>query len=153
MRFGLKTLLIGTGLLGVALYLLVAAPPNFAVPVLVLISVALAALLTTGVVYGRANLRAFCIGALFPAGGTVIALTWMLCMWFMAHEEMKDFPRLLAFFDKFAFTLRVWSGACWIMGLVVGSVTVGLRLAFQRKAIELQEASGKSDSEFVDEGV
>jgi hypothetical protein len=138
MRFGLKTLLIAMGVVGVALFLMFASPNEVAVPLLVLISVSVAALVTTGLVYGRGNIRAFCIGAMIPAGATVIGLIWLLCMWFMSTSfgtppEVIDFPSLFAHFEAFAFTLRVWSAASWIMGLVAGTVSVAVRMALQPK--------------------
>jgi hypothetical protein len=66
MRFGLTTLLIAMGVVGVALFLLLAAPSSLAVPFLVLISVGLTAFVTAGLVYGNGNTRAFCIGAMIP---------------------------------------------------------------------------------------
>ena len=148
MRFSLTTLLIGMSGVCVALFLLFAAPSTVAVPLLVLISVSLAALVTTGLVYGRGNIRAFCIGAMFPAGATVIGLIWLLCAWFISSAfgrfgggpppEVHDFPSLFAHFDTFAFTLRVWSAASWIMGLVAGLVSLAVRMALQPKRNGIQ---------------
>jgi hypothetical protein len=152
MTFQLKTLLIGIGVLGVALYLLVTAPGSVAVPALVAISVTSAALCTAGLAYGGPNVRAFCIGALFPAGSTVIGLVWLLCAWFLIGPyQIQDFPKLLAHFDGLAFTLRVWSGASWLLELLVGLSTLGLKLIFQRKAVKLQKSSGRNASEPMDE--
>jgi hypothetical protein len=86
MRFGRTTLLIAMGVVGVALFLLFAAPSGVAVPLLVLISVSVAAAVTAGLVYGSGKIRAFCIGAMIPAGATVIGLIWVLCAWFISSS-------------------------------------------------------------------
>lgn len=136
MTFGLRTLLIVISVIGVILCLLVAMPGYVAVPVLVLVSATLAALFTTGLVYGSPNVRAFCIGALFPTGSTVIGLIWLLCAWFLVGPyQIQDMTKLMAHFDGLAFTLRVWSGASWAMALMIGLLTFPLRKAFQGNAM------------------
>jgi hypothetical protein len=136
MRFGLKALLLGISVLAVALFLLTTDSGRVAVPGLVLISVSLAALFTAGLVYGTANVCAFCLGAMFPAGGTFLALTWMLCVLFMSMNNIKGFNPLFTALDEFAFTLRVWSASSWILEVVAGSLTVGLRMALRPKSNE-----------------
>ena len=60
----------------------------------------------------------------------MLALTWMLCIWFMTGPyEVKDWSKLLTHFDNFAFTMRVWSGAGWIMIGLVGLTSVAARVA------------------------
>jgi hypothetical protein len=157
MRFGLKTLLVGMSVLCVAFFLLFPAPTEFAVPALVVIDVSLAAFVTAGLVYGSPIARAFCIGALFPAGGTIVALVCVLCIWlssgFVAPgpADPKDFPSLFAHFEHGAFTLRVWSAASWVMAAVVGLLTVGLKIPFQQKGATGHEDLAKGQSESLGE--
>jgi hypothetical protein len=148
MRFGLKTLLAVVTLSGVALYLLLAAPAILASPALIVVWVTLASLFTAGLIYGRGHVRAFCAGAMFPAGATTLALTWMLCMWLMTGPyELKDWDKLLAHFESLAFTMRVWSGAGWVMIGVVGLTSVVTRIAFEAKHVELLADAAESSIE------
>ncbi|MEX2318066.1 MAG: hypothetical protein WD669_12990, partial [Pirellulales bacterium] len=105
MRFGLKALLVAIGFVGIVLYLLFAAPAIVASTALTFMWVLLAALVTAGIIYGRGSARAFCVGAMFPVGGTFFALVWVLLMWLMGgFNNMKDFQSLFEYLDKVAFT-------------------------------------------------
>ncbi len=121
MRFSVQTLFAMVTAIAVALYLLVAAPTVVAVPLLVSIHTAIAALLVVGIIHGTARPRAFCMGALIPAGATIVGLTWMLCAWFIASPwNSRNWTELAVHLDRFVFTLRVWSASTWILELVVG---------------------------------
>ncbi len=141
MSFGIKSLFGLTGAIAVALYLLVSAPTFVAVPLLVLLHVTIGALLLAGLVYGAGNLRAFCMGAMIPAGATIVALMCMLVAWlFTGPYGIQNFSKLFQYFDEFAFSFRVWSGAAWIMGPVVGLLTVAARSALTRSWIRKNSA-------------
>lgn len=77
----------------------------------------------------------------------MIALIWILCAWFISSSfgrmngsgpppEVNDFPSLLAHFDTFAFTLRVWSAASWVLGAISGLVSVAVRMALLPRTSE-----------------
>jgi hypothetical protein len=68
-------LLIGMAVVAVMLFLLFASPPLLTTPLLATVWVGLAAFLTAGIVFGRGAGRAFCVGAMFPVGGTIFALS------------------------------------------------------------------------------
>ncbi len=124
MRFGIRFLFAGITAVAVALFLLIAAPTILAVPLLVLVHTALAAFFLVGLIYGDPPRRAFCLGAMIPAGATIVALTWMLCAWFIASPwETRDWGGLVKYIDGFAFTFRVWSVACWTLELAVGAIS------------------------------
>ena len=75
----------------------------------------------------------------------MLALTWMLCIWFMTGPyEVKDWSKLLTHFDNFAFTMRVWSGAGWIMIVLVGLASIAARIALGSR-IE-KPGAGNSES-------
>lgn len=128
MSFGIKALFGLVGATAVATYLLVSAPTYVAVPVLVLFHIGITAVLLAGLVYGAGRLRAFCVGALVPAGATTFALALMLFVWLLAGPyEVHNFSELFAYLDEFAFSFRVWSAAAWIMSPIVGLLSVAAR--------------------------
>jgi len=131
MTFRLRTLLIGITAVGVLLFLLTAAPSYVAVPALVAIWLFIAGLLLAGIVYGSGRVRAFCLGGMFPAGGTVFALTWLLFSWMLAGPwETRDVSRLLEFLERFVFMLRIWSVAGWLLVVTTGLSCMIGRTAF-----------------------
>jgi hypothetical protein len=128
MHFNLKTLFAATAVAGVALYLLVPAPSYVAVPLLVMLDLGLAALVLAGLVYGSGALRAFCLGAMVPAGGTMVAYTWMLGLWLTAGPwEVESRGEIVRYLEEFVLTVRVSSVYLWVLYLVIGLVTVAAR--------------------------
>jgi hypothetical protein len=126
MRFALRTLLTLVTAACVALFLLFAAPAELAAPGLVVIAVILAVAFSAGVIYGSGGVRAFCVGALFPAGATFFALTWILSAWFVAAPDLAE---IVEFMTEFSLTIKTWSVASWILEIVTGLVVVGVRSA------------------------
>ncbi len=131
MTFRLRTLLAAVAAIGIAVYLLLAAPARVAAPGLILVAVASTIGFTAGIVYGRNKVRAFCIGALFPAGATIAALTWLLSAWLLA--ENRGLADLLNYFEKSAPAFRLWSGACWALQVLGGLLTIAVRAAAGRE--------------------
>jgi len=129
----LRTLLIGIGLASVALFLLVVSPPLLTTILLITLWAIVATFLTAVVVYKRGGARAFGIGALFPTGATVLALTWMLAFWLLASYEATDVPKLVEHLERLAFPLRVWSVAAGLLCVVCGFVCVAALAYFARQ--------------------
>jgi len=131
MTFGLKSLLVGMAMLAVMLFLLFAAPVRLAVPLLTAVWVVLTAFFAGGIIYGRGSWRAFCIGAMFPVGGTFFALVWVLFLLFVGgFNNLRNFQELFEYTDKFAFVLRVWSAAGGITTVLCGAASVAAGAAF-----------------------
>jgi hypothetical protein len=142
MRFGLKSLLVAMGVLGVALYFLFAAPNIVASTALIFAWVLAAAFFASGIVYGRGAARAFCVGALFPAGATFFGLAWILLFWLMGgFNDIKDFRALFEYLGRAAFTLRVWTAAGSVMCLLAGGVSVAGRLAWTTREFEAVDST------------
>jgi hypothetical protein len=124
MAFRLRTLLGGMTLVGVALFLLFAAPRIVATIGLVFAWTILAAVVTAG----RGYARAFCVGAMIPVGGTILALVFVLFTWLIGgFNNLKDFKHLFEYLDEGAFTLRVWSLSGWTMTLLTGAACAAAR--------------------------
>lgn len=130
--FRLRTLLFAIALAAVGMFLLTVAPRPLAPIVLIALWVMMAALATTVVIYKRGGVQAFGIGALFPTGGTVLALTWVLAFWLLASFEMDAVPRLIEYLERMAFPLRVWSVAGGMLSVVCGFVSVAARAYFAK---------------------
>jgi hypothetical protein len=137
MTFGMKSLLAGMGLVAVALYLLVASPNGLATVALAALWVLASVLVLGGVVYGRGRTRAFALGALVPAGATIVALALVLFVWLLAGPwEIKDAADLLEHVDRMAFTMRVWSAGGAILTLLAGAVGAAASALFAPKPNE-----------------
>ncbi len=146
MRFGLKSFLTAISLFCVLFYLLYAAPTVVATPALVFVWVGVAALVMAGLIYATGRLRAFCLGAMLPAGASIIALTWMLCIWLMAGPyEVKDWSKLLGHLGDLAFTMRVWTGGGLLLVVVGGLASMMARKAILRRGHDL--SPGAADEE------
>jgi hypothetical protein len=131
MTFGLKSLLVAMGVLSAVLFLLTAAPPAVATPLLAGCWVLAGTAALAGVVYGRGAVRAFWLGALVPAGGSVVALVFLLFIWFwVGPYETKNWREFVAKVDELAFTLRLWSGGGGILTLLTGAMSAAVRWAY-----------------------
>lgn len=134
MTFSLRSLILAVGVLAVAVWLLAAAPSEAAVPGLVAVAAANAVMITAGMFYGRDHTRAFCAGAAFPAGATIVALTLLLFLFLCAGTNIKDFPSLFRAFADLVFPLRVWSGASWLLEIALGLLAVAMRSGLTQHA-------------------
>jgi hypothetical protein len=78
MRFSLRAILVVFVCLAVGFTLLFSTTNYIALPLLILLAVALPATLAAGTVYTRGTWQAFCIGGLFPSGLMLYITGWML---------------------------------------------------------------------------
>ena len=121
MQFSLRTMFVLTTCVAVACTLLFAVPDPVVVPLLLAVTIALPAVLTTFIVYGGSYLRTFCIGALFPAATALYASAWFLGFFLMGSAED------LAVVESGTFerTYRWYAGTSWLLAIVVGLICVG----------------------------
>jgi hypothetical protein len=68
LQFSLSTMFWITTVTAVICAILFPMPAVIAIPLILLITVALPAVLTTVIIYGGSYQRTFCIGAMFPSG-------------------------------------------------------------------------------------
>jgi hypothetical protein len=99
-------------------------PLEFAIPLIVFISVALPAVLTTVIIYGRSYPRTFCTGAMFPSVFLPLIILFggmnvTLYRWNLGGYE--DFP------------LRMAVATFWASSFLIGGVCVGVRRLVERR--------------------
>ncbi len=128
MQFSLRTLLLLPVAVACALAALFTKPPSVAVVELLLIAFLLPAALTATIVYGKGYTRAFCIGALFPAGAlflfSVMEFYGVLSSIFvMPGMDLNVLRQLQCSFD-----------GAWLAAVLCGCLCVGLRWLLQRPA-------------------
>jgi hypothetical protein len=129
-QFSLATLLWLTLAVACALALLVGMPSAVAVPILICLAIGVPAVLTTVLVYGRGYVRAFCTGALFPTGIFLYATGWVFGLTIIEGPRpgtMDSLAEWFEFFEEIGTPYRVYAGAAWALGLIVGLVCVGVR--------------------------
>jgi hypothetical protein len=136
-RFSLRTLLVFTVVFAVGCALLFSLPNVVAVPGLILVIVALPAVLTAGVMYGGRLWRAFCVGALFPAGLALYTVGWLFGLLIIEGPgPLEDWSELVELTEDIGFHLRVYAAASWVMAPVVGCLLAMFsRLAANRRDI------------------
>jgi hypothetical protein len=137
------------GLSCVAVYLVAAAPAMLSTLALIFVWVALAALFAAGIVYGGGNQRAFCIGAMFPAGATAFALVWILFGW-LANDAPDDTAlRRLTEYLGHSFPFRLWSVIGWPMIAIAGAASLTGRMVFAPKVdpARVLQAAGSASPE------
>ena len=130
-QFSLRTLLVFTGLAAVVLALLSSVPTWIAGPALFLLAAVLPAALTTLVIYGDGDLRAFSLGALFPAGIQFVTV------YVYVFYYTLDLPKRTVYqswsFDLYlgklpeAEGLRHAAILTWTLSVLLGLVAVGIR--------------------------
>jgi len=92
-----------------------------AIPLFLLFSVVLTAVLITIIVYGRGYQRTFCIGAVVPFGVLLLTLGFVGAILFL--EGPRTQPS----------TYRLVVCGCWLSSLLVGVVCVGVRWLVERR--------------------
>jgi len=97
-------------------------PVEFAIPIMMLASVAFPAVLTTVIIYGGSYQRTFCIGAIFPSG--IFLLT-------VPYGAMSMFRMGFPGGDDFGFRLMIF--AYWVFCGLVGANWVGGRRAVEKR--------------------
>lgn len=126
LQFGLGTLFWITTATAVVCAVVFRMPVEFAIPAIVFICVALPAVLTTVIIYGRSYQRTFCIGAMFPTGSLLLAMTMSPFM-LVNPNSMGGFQ---AYTD---FEARMVACAFWVSSLVLGGICVGVRRLVERR--------------------
>jgi Ca2+/Na+ antiporter len=97
-------------------------PAVIAMPLMLLISVALPAVLTTVIIYGRSYQRTFCIGAMFPS---------CIFLLMIPYGSMGLFRFGLNGEDDFWLRLVVFG--FWVFCVVVGLVCMGVRRLVEKR--------------------
>ncbi len=92
-------------------------------PLLVLISVILAAVLITVIVYGRGNQRTFCIGAVVPLGVLLFALAFVGVILFLDGPSPRG--------NDLAGRLTIVG--FWLSSVLAGVICVGVRWLIERQ--------------------
>jgi len=109
--------------LSVAFAVLFAFPNWLASALLSIVSILLLVALTTCVVYGRGHIRAFCIGAMFPAVlvAIVVACSFVVIT-FRTSWERND--QIIGGLDELSGGLRFASITGWLMAVAAGTISV-----------------------------
>jgi hypothetical protein len=125
-QFSLKTLFFVTTLAAISLSLLISIPDEFATPLLIVVAAGLPAVLTAAAVYGGPRLRAFSIGAVFPAGSLLLC-TCVLLMVHAISAYQNSIDTLGEFFRRVGPYYRPFVGVTWVLCLVLGTLTAVVR--------------------------
>jgi hypothetical protein len=118
MQFSLGTLLLLPVAIGCALAVLFTKPPNVAATELLAIGILLPAAFTGGIVYSKGYKRAFCIGAIFPAGALSLLFIYLLAN--MGFSNSWDL-------SLFLFMFECLFGGGLLLAIVSGGLCVGIR--------------------------
>jgi hypothetical protein len=122
LQFSLGTMFWITTATAIACAVLFPMPTVVAVPLILLISVALPAVLTTVIIYGRSYQRTFCIGALFPSG---------IFLLMVPYGGMTPFRFGSPGGEDFWFRIVVCG--FWVSSLLIGGVCVGVRRLVEKR--------------------
>jgi hypothetical protein len=118
MQFSLGTLLVLPVVVGCALAVLFTKPSDVAGVELLAIGLLLPAGLSGGIVYGKGYTRAFCIGALFPAGA----------IFYLCTLEFTNVLVAQAWnFNANSFGFQCLFGGGWLAAVISGCLCVGIR--------------------------
>lgn len=95
-------------------------------------SMILPAVLTIIIVYGRGYLRAFCIGAMFPAVLPLFPVAMLADRLFLEPNSINFYlPRLTEDINWLWF--RVYVGSFWILSVIIGLICVGARRLVEKR--------------------
>lgn len=133
MQFNLRQLLLSMVVLSVAFAVLFAFPSWLASVLLGIAAILQLVALTTCVVYGRGAIRAFCLGALFPAVLFAIpaAISFAVVPFAASRNGYGQIPRNL---DAMAGGLRLATVAGAFLAIAAGALSWGLwRYLTQRR--------------------
>ena len=122
-QFGLFSMFLVTTAVAVTCSLTFSMPAEVAIPLFVLISVTLAAVLITVIMYGRSYQRTFCIGAVVPFGVLLLTLAFAGVILFLDGPSPRG--------NSLATRLVVVS--FWASSLLIGGVCVGIRRLVERQ--------------------
>jgi hypothetical protein len=124
LQFGMGTVLWITTATAVVCAVVFRVPVEFAIPLILFISVALPAVLTTVIIYGRSYQRTFCVGAMFPSVSLPLIIVF-------GGMNVTPYHWNLNGFEDFSFRMTVF--AFWVSGLLVGGLCVGVRRLVERQ--------------------
>ena len=122
-QFSLFSMFVVTTAVAAVCSLVFSMPAVVAVPLLVLFSVTLAAVLITVVIYGRSYQRTFCIGAVVPFGVLLLSLG------FGGIVIVMDGPGPRG--D--GFWCRLGLVGVWVSSIFVGAICVGVRRLVEKR--------------------
>ncbi len=122
-QFGLFSLFLVTTAAAATCSLTFSMPAAVAIPLFVLFSVILTAVLITVIIYGRSYQRTFCVGAVVPFGVLLVTLAFAGIILFLDGPS----PRA----DSFSSRLVVV--AFWLSSPVVGGICVGVRRLVEKR--------------------
>jgi hypothetical protein len=123
-QFGLFSMFLVTTAVAVACSLTFSMPSLVAVPLFVLFSVIVTAVLITVIVYGRGYQRTFCIGAVVPFGVLLLMFAFAGVILFLDGPS----PRT----DDLSCRLVV--DGIWVSSILVGAICVGVRWLVEKRA-------------------
>ncbi|MBI3468708.1 MAG: hypothetical protein HY000_37370 [Planctomycetes bacterium] len=130
LQFSLLALVVFIACTAVAMALLWSLPDWIAGPILLFLACVFPAALAALVIYGDENLRAFCLGALFPAGIQFIAVFLYVFLEILSRHTLVvgTPPNWHRFYmDELASPLRHVAGVAWALSILTGCVSVGIR--------------------------
>lgn len=131
-RFTLLTMFVVTGFVAVAMAVLFAFPDVWATVALIALLQIVPAVLTVGLVWGNSNLRAFCLGALFP---TVLTLLFCASVWVLfvlVESSHEPAARIAGGLEHYADGHRIVAAVSWLCALLMGVITLSVRHAIAR---------------------
>ena len=127
-RFSLWAFFAIIALFAVACALLTSAPSYVAVPSFVVIHLLLPAYLTSCVIYWKGGVRAFCIGALFPATLMFLITAWHVGFALLEVRASVWRPALmLQYFERTHYQFRFLALGTWMLSIVSGAMVVAIR--------------------------
>ena len=142
-QFSLRTLFLLTACVAVALSVLFGLPNVLAVPTIFCLVISLPALLGIVIVHGSSYQRAFCFGALFPAGLMLYSFGWFLGYLLIGEAGVtsRDISGWIELADSLAPRFRVSVGLTWILSILNGALCVVVRwLLESRQTNENEQA-------------
>lgn len=136
-QYNLRTMLIVMTALAVALSGIFAGPAGLSLLTGLFLGIMAPMVLTIGLIYGRGNLRTFCIGALFSAGLILFSLTPAASYWLVGVPGPAD-PDTAPY-------VGVYVLVAGVVIVVMGLVAVGVRWMIeacqgQREAIPMERS-------------
>jgi hypothetical protein len=122
LQYSLRTLMLLVAFAAVFCLLLTTATPLIGFMLWLIVTLALPSVLTTGLVYGNRQERIFCIGALFPACSTLLAMSIYLGSTASMHLSA----------DQAGYAGWYMCGS-FVISVVVGAGCVSLRMTLERQ--------------------
>ena len=96
---------------------------------LLLLSITFVTILVVTIVYGSGNFRVFCVGAIVPMTLLVVVASGFII--FLVFDRQTPDP--LYYLDHYAQGIRYASIPVWLLAVVMGFLSVGVRTIIQSK--------------------